>query len=188
MSDLSLAHDREYPSPTAEFTGSRLALDSLHSMCRPRLRWFARRVNLPQADALDLAPKSKAFSRCPASIRGAFRDRHERWVRDAVDAAALLTNSAWGGRRSRVVPVSPIWSSCRVCRESVPGTSNRKRHWNFLNLLVPFAFRSSWREEPQGCTNFGKRALDAPTLASSSRRWSARDGGKKARSPGRARY
>jgi hypothetical protein len=25
-------------------------------------------------------------SRHPASIRGALRDRHERWVRDAVDA------------------------------------------------------------------------------------------------------
>jgi hypothetical protein len=28
------------------------------------------------------------------SERGAFRDRHGRWMRDAVDAAALLTNSA----------------------------------------------------------------------------------------------
>jgi hypothetical protein len=32
----------------------------------------------------------------PASCltRGAYRDRHGRWVRDAVDAAALLTNGA----------------------------------------------------------------------------------------------
>jgi len=30
----------------------------------------------------------------PASLRGAFRDRHGRWAGDAVDAAALLTNSA----------------------------------------------------------------------------------------------
>jgi hypothetical protein len=29
-----------------------------------------------------------------ASRRGAFRDRHGRWARDAVDADALLTNSA----------------------------------------------------------------------------------------------
>ena len=34
------------------------------------------------------------FRAIPCSIRGAFRDRHGRWVRDAVDANALLTNSA----------------------------------------------------------------------------------------------
>jgi hypothetical protein len=28
------------------------------------------------------------------SHKGAYRDRHGRWVRDAVDADALLTNSA----------------------------------------------------------------------------------------------
>jgi hypothetical protein len=30
----------------------------------------------------------------PCPMRGAFRDRHGRWARDAVDADALLTNSA----------------------------------------------------------------------------------------------
>jgi hypothetical protein len=29
----------------------------------------------------------------PCPMRGAFRDRHGRWARDAVDADALLTNS-----------------------------------------------------------------------------------------------
>jgi hypothetical protein len=32
--------------------------------------------------------------RHPALTRGAFRDRHGRWVRDAVDAMAPLTNGA----------------------------------------------------------------------------------------------
>jgi hypothetical protein len=32
--------------------------------------------------------------RHPASIRGAFRDRHERWVRDAVDAGGAFDESA----------------------------------------------------------------------------------------------
>jgi hypothetical protein len=30
----------------------------------------------------------------PPSQRGALRDRHERWVRDAMDALAQLTNAA----------------------------------------------------------------------------------------------
>jgi hypothetical protein len=30
----------------------------------------------------------------PSHTKGAFRDRHERWVRDAVDADAPLTNGA----------------------------------------------------------------------------------------------
>jgi hypothetical protein len=34
------------------------------------------------------------FRAIPCPMRGAFRDRHGRWVRDAVDANALLTNSA----------------------------------------------------------------------------------------------
>ncbi len=46
--------------------------------------------------ALILPPNQKHFPRCPASIRGAFRDRHERWVRDAVDALATQD-----GRRSK---------------------------------------------------------------------------------------
>jgi hypothetical protein len=29
-----------------------------------------------------------------APTRGAFRDRHERWVRDAVDVLASITNGA----------------------------------------------------------------------------------------------
>jgi hypothetical protein len=34
------------------------------------------------------------FRVIPCLMRGAFRDRHGRWARDAVDADALLTNSA----------------------------------------------------------------------------------------------
>src|ERR1700730_10412514 len=68
----------------------------------------------------------------PASSRGAFRDRHGRRARDAVDALATQDERRFGGRRSRVV-------------------------------LTP----RRWR---QACG-----------------RYSAGDGGKKARSPGRAR-
>jgi len=42
-------------------------------------------------------------------MRGAFRDRHGRWVRDAVDADAQMTNSADRGRRSRVVLTPRRW-------------------------------------------------------------------------------
>ena len=39
-------------------------------------------------------PKSVAYSGHPALIRGALRGRHERWVRDAVDAGGAADESA----------------------------------------------------------------------------------------------
>jgi hypothetical protein len=36
----------------------------------------------------------KSISVAVPAHRGAFRDRHKRWARDAVDADALLTNGA----------------------------------------------------------------------------------------------
>jgi hypothetical protein len=41
---------------------------------------------------IDLDPKSKPKYAYPVPIRGAFRGRHGRWVRDAVDVAVSLTN------------------------------------------------------------------------------------------------
>ena len=38
--------------------------------------------------ALPLPPNQRQIRRVPPSPRGALRDRHERWVRDAVDALA----------------------------------------------------------------------------------------------------
>ena len=38
-------------------------------------------------------PKSKLYRLHPVPKRGALRDRHERWVRDAVDAMAHKTNA-----------------------------------------------------------------------------------------------
>jgi hypothetical protein len=49
---------------------------------------IARRVNLSQAARLAQDPKSTSHSQRPVPTRGALRDRHERWVRDAVDALA----------------------------------------------------------------------------------------------------
>jgi hypothetical protein len=45
----------------------------------------------------------------PGPFRGAYRDRHERWVRDAMDAAARKTKRACSGRRSRVVLTPRRW-------------------------------------------------------------------------------
>jgi len=45
----------------------------------------------------------------PEPTRGAFRDRHERWVRDAVDAGALCDELRSRGRRSRVVLTPRRW-------------------------------------------------------------------------------
>jgi hypothetical protein len=43
---------------------------------------------------IDLNPKSKLYPPRPASHEGRLRDRHGRWVRDAVDAAAAQTSAA----------------------------------------------------------------------------------------------
>ena len=43
--------------------------------------------SLRKSEVVYLVPVSRTH-------RGAFRDRHERWVRDAMDALAPLTNAA----------------------------------------------------------------------------------------------
>jgi hypothetical protein len=45
----------------------------------------------------------------PAPTKGAFRDRHGRRERDAVDAAMSKDERAWRGRRSRVVLAPRRW-------------------------------------------------------------------------------
>jgi hypothetical protein len=47
--------------------------------------------------------------RHPVPTRGAYRDRHGRWMRDAVDAAARETSAACCVRRSRVVLAPRCW-------------------------------------------------------------------------------
>jgi hypothetical protein len=47
--------------------------------------------------------------RHPVPARGAYRDRHGRKVRDAMDAVAHKTNAAIRGRRSRVVLTPRRW-------------------------------------------------------------------------------
>jgi hypothetical protein len=54
---------------------------------------FARRANLPQLRSIARNPKSVALRLVPRSIRGAYRDRHGRWMRDAMDAMAHETNA-----------------------------------------------------------------------------------------------
>src|SRR5271169_6674083 len=64
-----------------------------------------------------------------------------------------------------------------------PPSPKLRRDW-YQDHRVAFAFRSSRKRVPRRCTNFGKRALDAPTLMSSLRGDDlAGDGSKKARSP-----
>jgi hypothetical protein len=45
----------------------------------------------------------------PRSIRGALRDRHERWARDAVDADRAQDERSRRGRRSRSVLIPRRW-------------------------------------------------------------------------------
>jgi len=85
-----------------------------HGLVRKSL---ARTEEFVEADQSDLpcpAPSSKIFSfaadpnqiyiACrPAPHRGAFRDRHGRRARYAVDAGGVADERRWRGRRSRVV-------------------------------------------------------------------------------------
>jgi hypothetical protein len=73
---------------------------------------FARRVIRPQGVPLLQAPDTVHIHAVPRSKRGALRGRHERWVRDAVDAAAAQDERRCGGRRSRVVLTPRRW--CQV--------------------------------------------------------------------------
>jgi hypothetical protein len=49
------------------------------------------------------------FPRVPRPIRGAYRDRHGRWVRDAMDATRAPDESVCRGRRSRGVLIPRRW-------------------------------------------------------------------------------
>jgi hypothetical protein len=48
-------------------------------------------------------------SSIPHPPRGALRDRHECWARDAMDAAALPDEARLRGRQRRVVLISRRW-------------------------------------------------------------------------------
>jgi hypothetical protein len=55
---------------------------------------FARRANVPHAVGLISTPNQWLPFAYPASARGAYRDRHGRWERDAMDATRYETNDA----------------------------------------------------------------------------------------------
>jgi len=52
-----------------------------------RYAQIARRANLSQPVGVAVTPKSAADFALSRPHQGALRDRHERWERDAVDAA-----------------------------------------------------------------------------------------------------
>src|SRR5437899_1358016 len=79
----------------------------------PRASWFETALVLTmKCDKLTRRAKFRFRcranhfynSRRPVPTRGALRDRHERWVRDAVDAAASGAHLRAGRKRFRVRP------------------------------------------------------------------------------------
>ena len=73
---------------------------------------------------IPLAPSGKspiALRASRARSRGAFRDRHERWARDAMDAGASPDERRQRGRRSRVVLMPRRWHQV--------GGAIRQRWW-----------------------------------------------------------
>jgi hypothetical protein len=69
---------------------------------------------VPLRKNISLVPSGKSTPLIAASspTRGALRDRHERWVRDAMDVLARETNAASRVRQSRVVLTPRRW--CQV--------------------------------------------------------------------------
>ena len=85
---------------------------------------FARRANLSQSASLISPPNHRHLSGHPAPARGAYRDRHGRWERDAMDAMAPQDERRQGGRRSRVVLTPRRW---RQVSWSLPRSDGGKR-------------------------------------------------------------
>jgi hypothetical protein len=57
------------------------------------------------------------FPAIPCSMRGAYRDRHGRWAREAVDASVSPDERCTRGRRSRVVLTPRRWRhACGLLR------------------------------------------------------------------------
>jgi hypothetical protein len=71
--------------------------------------YFARRANLPRPQLLISSPNQHYTPRRPVPARGALRDRHGRWARDAMDVAARADERRYRGRRSRVVLTPRRW-------------------------------------------------------------------------------
>ena len=79
-----------------EVTARRLILPD-GQIAHGRHARIARRANLPQVVAVAVFPKSQASSARPASMkRGVTADRHETWVRDAMDAGGVGARMARG--------------------------------------------------------------------------------------------
>jgi hypothetical protein len=55
------------------------------------------------AGACRLTPKHLTICNVPPHQQGAFRDRHERWARDAMDVSARLT-------KARLTDGEVVWS------------------------------------------------------------------------------
>jgi len=76
---------------------------------------FASRFRLIGSSALQFRiffftkTRNNALLSRPAAARGALRDRHECWQRDAMDALMSRGERDRGGRRNRVVLISRRW-------------------------------------------------------------------------------
>jgi hypothetical protein len=90
--------------------GRRVSLDACAGsrIFRAISSWFALSSYPCKNIPVSIGPKSPAYSRHPVPNEGRFAIV-TNVERDAVDADALLTNSAWGGRRSRVVLTPRCW-------------------------------------------------------------------------------
>ena len=117
----------------------------------------------------------------PVPLRGAYRDRHGRWVRDAMDAAASGARGVAGRisvsdrparRRPALKRLRQNFGRQHMSRSKRFGGGSRGRQRRVV--LAPVAGVKLWR-------------FVGPNRVSANRQ-SVSDGGKRNSSPGRARY
>jgi hypothetical protein len=126
---------------------------------------FGRRAILPQVVAAAFSENEKHPFRYPASLAVSRSSRNVR--RDAVDVSALtderrLVRTAKSCGAS-AADLKFLQRSPRVH----PGTSNRKRHWNYLSFANALGFPKFAKRVLRWRANFERWALAAPMQAPS---------------------
>ena len=94
----------------------------------------------------------------PAPTRGAYRDRHGRRMRDAVDARGALTNAQASGRQRRVVLMPRRWHQVGGSHSAGDGGKQARSPGSNCVLRRPVIGRpQGWRWR---ATAFGGDGLD----------------------------
>jgi hypothetical protein len=150
--------------------------------CRANHAWLGP-VLVAKIFRFAITPNHSYNSRHPVPTRGAYRDRHGRWVRDAMDAAA---SGARGGSQGELRLVSDHPARRRTALKRLRRNLGRQH----MSRSRGFGGGSRGRQRrvvlaPVAGVKLAE--IVGPNRASADRQFVS-DGGKRNSSPGRARY